>query len=99
MERGLFDFSANGTYTLIPMKGGSGNIRSVTLTNYDTIVPCNVDLYLEDKSSSKAYITKSLQIPRSSTVRIIDYVGFDNDVLGLKLVLTSTSPKLTVIIK
>ena len=101
MERGLHDITSATTVSLLPIRSGSGDIRSITLANYNNIYSVNVDVFLEDKSGDKAYIVKSLAIPRVSTVRIVDYINFDNSVLALKLTTAGTAGniELSVIVK
>lgn len=98
MEQGLFDITANGTTTLIPIYSRAGAIQSISICNYDTD---NVDIsvYLEDESATKVYMIHEITLKPDVTLILDDNISFNNATLGLKMEVTGTTPKVSVIIK
>ena len=101
MQRGLFNITENTTTTLKAIRGGGGNIRSVSLANTSS-ADVVVELFLQDRSEVKAYIVKTT-IPSNVTLLLDDDLSFDNSVLGLFLTAAGASlndsTPLSVIVK
>ena len=101
MQRGLFNITEAGTTTLKAIRGGGGNVSSVSLANTSS-ADVVVELFLQDSAAVKAYIVKTT-IPSNVTLLLDDDLPFDSSVLGLFLTTTGagldTSTPLSVIIK
>lgn len=99
MERGLYNITATGVSTLLPINGSAGNVKSIRLSNYSTTQPITVDLYLYDSSTVRSYYLHDLVIPIKTSLLLDDSVEFDNSVLGMSINITGTTPFLSIIIK
>lgn len=97
MEKGLFDITTTGTTELVGIGSKGGNVKSISVCNYNTAA-VSVSVYLEDEDSNKSYYIYNVKIPANVTINLTD-VAFSNSVLALKLNTPTATPKLSVIIK
>tara|TARA_B110000858_G_scaffold111172_1_gene127242 strand:- start:5605 stop:5904 length:300 start_codon:yes stop_codon:yes gene_type:complete len=99
MERGLYNRTTAGEATLLPIDGLRGDVNSIRLANYSSTESVAVDLYLYDLSGTNVYLMKGLVIPIGVSLLLDHELNFDNSVLGLKINLTGSNPRLSIIIK
>jgi len=100
MEKGLFNITTSGVVTpLVKMRSGSGGVKSIRVCNYSSSNTATVTIYLEDGDAAKVNIIHELVIPIGVTLLLDDDLAFNDDVLKMDALVTSSDPKVSIIIK
>ena len=98
MEYGLHHITTADTFTLIPIYGSGGAIKSISIANQHDTEASHIDLYLDDGTNT-SYMVKSAEIYPGTALVLDHNISFDNSVLGLKITTVGTGLPISVIIK
>tara|TARA_R110000765_G_scaffold156478_1_gene259406 strand:- start:446 stop:748 length:303 start_codon:yes stop_codon:yes gene_type:complete len=100
MEKGLFNITTSGSVTpLIPMYSGMGGVNSIYICNYSSTNTATVTIYLEDNDAVKANVLHETVIPIGVSLLLDHNLTFNDAVLKMDTVVTSSDPKVSIIIK
>lgn len=97
MEYGLFNITSATTTTLLAKGLNAGAIKSITICNCNQDEAVKVRLFLDDDTNQTSFI-ENLNIPGGVTLAL-DNIGFNNNILGLKLQTQGTGVDVNVMLK
>jgi len=100
MEKGLTNITSATTTTLVDFDSLNGAVNSIHVTNNSASNAVTIGLYLHDGTSANdSYFIKNLVVPTGVAFLLTEGLGFNTDVLSLKIITAGTSPDVSVIIR